>query len=132
MCATTVTDLMTEPVLTVDQDERPGDIATAMLDAEIKSVVVIDDDCHPVGILTSTDYVTMTANGTDPYGTTVAEQMTRDIVTVTGDTSVTTAATAMIDHDINHLPVVGDDGMAIGILSTTDLASSLANTAAEE
>lgn len=131
MSATTVADLMTEPVLTVDQDERPGEIATAMLEAGIKSVVVIDDDCRPVGILTSTDYVAMTAVGTDPYDTTVEEHMTRDIVTVTGDTTVATAAATMVEHDINHLPVVGDDGQTIGILTASDLTESLADAAAE-
>jgi CBS domain-containing protein len=132
MSATTVADLMTEPVLTVDQDDQPGDIATAMLDRGIKSVVVIDDDCRPVGILTSTDYVAMTAVGTDPYDTTVEEHMTRDIVTISGDTDVVTAAATMIEHGVNHLPVVGTDGQTIGILTASDLTASLADSAADE
>jgi CBS domain-containing protein len=125
MSATPVAELMTDPVLTVDQDERPGDIATAMLDAGIKSVVVIDDGRRPVGILTSTDYVAMTAVGVDPYDTTVEEHMTRDIVTVDGDADVATAAATMAEYDINHLPVVGDDGQTIGILTASDLTAHL-------
>lgn len=123
----TVVALMTEPVLTVERDERPGDVAKAMSDAGIKSVVVIDEDCHPVGILTSTDYLTMTAAGVNPYETTVEEQMTGDILTVTRDESVAAAALKMHEHDIGHLPVVSDQNETVGILTGTDLTAYLAD-----
>jgi predicted transcriptional regulator len=126
MSEPTVADLMTEPVLTVELDERPANVAMAMLDAQIKSVVVINDDCHPVGILTSTDYVALTAAGIDPYETTVEEQMTKDIVTVTDDENFSEAAALMRDHDIGHVPVVSGDGTAIGIVSATDITEYLA------
>jgi CBS domain-containing protein len=123
----TVADLMTESVLTVERDERPGEIATAMLDAGIKSVVVVDDDEHPVGILTSTDYVAMTAVGVDPYDTTVDEHMTRDIVTATGEESLSAVAARMREYDIAHLPVVDEANHVIGIVSSTDLTAHLAD-----
>lgn len=125
----TVADLMTEPVLTVERDERPGDVARALMDAGIKSVVVIDEDCYPIGILTSTDYVALTADGVDPYDTTVGAEMTDGIVTVSHDESVPAAALKMNDHDIGHLPVVNDQGETVGILTGTDLTGYLADDA---
>lgn len=128
MSDTSVTEVMTTPVLTVERDERPADVARAMADQAIKSVVVIDDDCHPVGILTSTDYVRMTAEGIDPHETTVGAFMTTDVVTVTTDETVEDAAALLADNDISHLPVL-DDGRAVGIVTATDLTRYLAERA---
>ena len=126
MSHVSVTEVMTAPVLTVERDERPADVSRAMVDQKIKSVVVIDDDCQPVGILTSTDFVRMTATGVDPHETTVGEFMTTDVVTVTTDQRVPGVADLLVEHGISHLPVVDDDGQAIGIVSATDLTEHLA------
>lgn len=124
MTDTAVEELMTTPVLTVEPDEPPADVARAMVDSGVKSVVVIDADCHPVGILTSTDYVRMTATSTDPHAATVGEFMTADVVTATAGEPVAAAADRMVARGISHLPVV-DGGQVVGILTTTDLAASL-------
>lgn len=123
---TPVTEVMTTPVLTVDGDETPASVASAMLENGIKSVVVIDDACHPVGILTSTDYVRMTADGVNPHNTRVREFMTRTIVTATTDETVPTVADRMRANAINHLPIVDDAETVAGIVSATDLTNYLA------
>jgi len=51
---------------------------------------------------------------------TVAEVMTKDIVTVTEDTPVEDAARIMADRKIGSLPVVRD-GQLVGIITETDL-----------
>lgn len=122
---TPVTELMTTPVLTVKRDECPADVSRAMSEQEIKSVVVIDEDCHPVGVLTSTDYIEMTASGIDPHQTAVEEFMATDVITVTTGASVETVADRMLDNDISHLPVVDDDDQVVGIVTTTDLTEHL-------
>ena len=122
----TVATPMTEGVLTVDPEESAGDLVEALVELDIKSVVVTGDEDRPVGILTSTDYLRMADDGVDPRETTVSERMTRDVVTVRYDETVTRAATLMYDHGISHLPVVDANGRAIGILSSTDLTAHLA------
>jgi CBS domain-containing protein len=124
----TAGDLMSDPVLTVARTDSAASVAEAMLEAAVGSVVIIDEDCYPVGILTATDYITLTAEGTDPYEATVGEQMTADIVTVHVDESATAAAKTMAENALDHLPVVGDDGQAIGMLTTTDLTAYFAET----
>lgn len=126
MDAATVAELMTDPVLTVGADESPGELAEAMVELGIKSVLVTDGDCHPEGIITSTDYLRMTADGVDPHATTVGEFMTDDVVTLGPGERVGTAATLMREEGINHLPVVDDAGEAVGIVSATDLTEHLA------
>lgn len=126
-----VADLMTSPVLTVDTDDEAADVAHAMADQNIKSVVAIDDDCRPQGIITSTDFVAMAADDRTPSETTVEEYMTTDIVTISPDIPAAEAAAEMRDHDVNHLPVVGDDEQVTGIVSTTDLTESLSGAVAQ-
>lgn len=121
-----VETLMTEPVLRVDRDEPPGDLTEAMVELDIKSVLVTDDDCRPEGIITSTDYLCMIDEGIDPDGTTVEAFMTTDTVTVEVDTPVQEAAERMVDRGIGHLPVVDGDGRAVGIVSATDLTTYVA------
>jgi len=127
MSDATVAEFMTSPVLTVTDDELALDVAAAMDDQAINSVVVVDEACQPEGILTSTDYVRLTADGVDPTETTVADHMTRDIVTASPDTALSAVAARMRANDISHVPVVDDEDRVTGILSATDLTSYLAN-----
>lgn len=123
----TVADLMTDHVLTVDRTESPGDLAEAMVELDVNSVVVTDGACHPEGILTSTDYLRMVEDGVDPFETTVETAMTAGVVTVDHRTTVPEAAALMADHGIGHLPVVDDAGVAVGVVSATDLTEHVAN-----
>lgn len=127
MSDATVADYMTSPVLTVTADELTLDVAAAMDDQSIKSVVIVDEACQPEGILTSTDYLRLTADGVDPTETTVAEHMTTDIVTTSPGTALSAVASQMRAHDISHVPVVDDETTVTGILSATDLTSYLAD-----
>lgn len=123
----TVASLMSEPLLTASSDENAGELADAMAELEIRSVVVIDAACHPQGIITSTDYLRMSAAGVDPADTSVAEWMTEDVVTLPTDESIGTAAELMRADDISHLPIVDDDGEAVGIVSATDITQHVAD-----
>jgi CBS domain-containing protein len=127
MTETPVSEIMTTPVLTVAPDETLSDAAWAMRDTEIKSVAVIDADCDPVGILTSTDFVQLAADGVDPSETTVEECMTTSVETTAPDTTVSAAAAHLLDSGFNHVPVV--DGDVVGILTTTDILEHTTGTA---
>lgn len=122
----TVADAMTSPVLTLDAETALDDAAGAMVEAGIKSLVVIDDDCRPTGILTSTDVLRLVADDARPSEATVADYMTTDIVTTDPDDSLRAVATQLLAEEINHLPVTDGDGEAVGMLSKTDLTEQLA------
>lgn len=116
-------DLMTEALVTVEESQSLAEAGATMTDAGIKSVIVSDEDDRPVGILTSTDFVRMAADGNRPAESTVGDYVTADIVTTAPETTVHDAADLMIDHDISHLPVVDDDGRLAGMVTTTDVAA---------
>ena len=47
--------------------------------------------------------------------------MTRDVVTVTPDTDINTAAAILLEKDYNGLPVLDDQGKLVGVLCQSDL-----------
>jgi acetoin utilization protein AcuB len=56
---------------------------------------------------------------------TAAEIMTKKLVTIRWNEGVTQAFSLMEKHRIRHLPVVGDEGLVVGILSENDLSRAL-------
>ncbi len=52
---------------------------------------------------------------------TAGDIMTTQIHTVHRDTEIKTLAKLFIDHNVNAMPVVDDDGGLVGIVSQTDL-----------
>jgi len=70
MATTTVEEYMATPVLTVERAATVEAVADAMLQRGNKSIVCIEADCEPAGILTSTDFVAMAAShGVETTGT---------------------------------------------------------------
>jgi CBS domain-containing protein len=130
MTGTTVSETMTAPVMTVEADEPLSEVAWAMERKGIKSLAVIDADCRPVGILTSTDFLRMAAEDDSPSAATVGDYMTTDVATTAPDTPVEAVAERLLEEGFNHMPVV-DGGEVVGILSTTDILRHLSGVAAD-
>jgi signal-transduction protein with cAMP-binding, CBS, and nucleotidyltransferase domain len=127
MATPTVSDIMTTPVLTVDPETPVTEIAAAMREEGINSIVVTNPDCQPEGILTSTDFVDIVSGESPDETATVGEYMTTDVVTAAADLTVAGAAAEMFGHDVAHLPVVEDDDV-IGIVTATDITEYVATT----
>lgn len=56
----------------------------------------------------------------------VSAIMTRDVITISPDTSIETATTVMFENGIARLPVLDGEGKLVGILSYADLANQAA------
>ncbi|RCU47835.1 CBS domain-containing protein [Haloplanus salinus] len=125
MTDTLVSEIMTTPMLTLDADTPVDEAARGMLEAGIKSVVVVGEACRPEGIFTSTDAVRVAADATPADEVTVDAYMTTDVETVRPDDPLPAAARRLVDADISHTPVTDADGNGVGILTTTDLAEVL-------
>ncbi|MEF8856267.1 MAG: CBS domain-containing protein [Haloplanus sp.] len=128
MSNTRVSDVMTTPMLTLAAETPVSEAARGMLEAGIKSVVVVSENCHPEGIFTSTDAVRVAAAGAPADEATVGEYMTTDVETVGPDEPLAVAARRMVESDVSHVPVTDADGAGLGILTTTDLTEALSAT----
>ena len=110
--------------------ETPVDEAAgAMREAGIKSLAIVSEGCQPAGIFTSTDALAVLAADDTASKVTVGEYMTTPVETVSPETTLTAAAERMQDY--SHLPVTDSDGDAVGILTKTDLAAAVADSATE-
>ncbi len=121
-----VTQLMTTELRTVAPDTPVDDAADLMLDDTIGSVIVVEND-RLRGILTRTDFVRLVADHEEGTQTRVSAYMTDDVITTTPQAPIADAADVMIAHGFHHLPVVDDDDRLVGVVTTTDLTSYLAD-----
>ncbi|WP_323676258.1 CBS domain-containing protein [Halorubellus sp. PRR65] len=118
-----VAQLMTSDPKTVSPDTLVEDAANTMLDEGIGSVLVVDDDGALQGILTTTDFVQIVAERKPKDQTPVSEYMSTDVLTTDAQEPIEQVADRLIEAGIHHLPVVDDDGVPMGIITTTDLAA---------
>ncbi|NUB89515.1 CBS domain-containing protein [Haloterrigena sp. SYSU A558-1] len=117
--------VMSSSLHTVTRETLVEEAAQLMLENEIGSVVVTDDDNRLEGILTTTDFVRIVAEQKPKDQTPVSKYMTEDITTVSAQDSIRDAADVMVEHGFHHLPVVDDEVGVIGMVTTSDLTSYL-------
>jgi CBS domain-containing protein len=123
-----VTQLMTSGVRTVTPDTAVTDAAGTFVTEDIGSVIVVDGDDRPVGILTTTDLAEIVSTNALDADAPVERYMTDRVVTVAEQDSIRDAAARMLHHGVHHLPVTGDDGTVTGMLSTMDLTGYFSYT----
>lgn len=91
-----------------------------MANANISAVFVVDGK-RIAGIFTERDYLRKgELEGRQAQSTLVKDVMTRNVYTVTTDTSVDQCIALMSRHHIRHLPVVENDQL-VGLVSMRDV-----------
>jgi len=120
-----VASLMSAPVHSVRGDASLQEAGQTLIDHDVGSVVVVEDEDRLVGILTATDFVRVVADG-EGWGpaTAVSAVMSRDVITTTGNEPIAAAADLMVESGHYHLPVV-DDETVIGVIAAADLTAYL-------
>jgi CBS domain-containing protein len=114
---TTVGDVMTRNLLTMEQEATLVEAAAAMTARRVGAALIVSGD-RLIGILTERDVMRACASG-DVSGQ-VARWMTRGPETVDADESTQQAGVVMIHGGFRHLPVL-EGGTPCGIISIRDL-----------
>jgi len=153
----TVSEIMTREVVWVRPHTTIKEVAKTLYLNHLTGVPVLDASKKLVGIITEGDIVMRDSHVHIPqviqildsfiYPTGIAEMeremakitaleaqqlMTREVMTVTPETSVEDLATLMMDHNANPVPVVDADGAVVGIVSKSDLVWLLARDPQEK
>lgn len=90
----------------------------------IGAVLVLDND-QVVGIFSERDYARkVVLKGKSSRETDVSEIMTKDVVYVRPDYTMTDCMALMTDKRIRHLPVI-DDGDLVGVISIGDVVKEI-------
>ena len=114
-----VSDLMSTAVLTIQASHVVSEASTDMRIAGVRHLIVVDDRQHMVGILSNRDlFAALSRN--HGKGVRVADVMTARPRSVNVDDSARKAATIMLEHKIGSLPVTGEDGQLVGIVTESD------------
>jgi signal-transduction protein with cAMP-binding, CBS, and nucleotidyltransferase domain len=117
-----VRNLMKVPVVSIEPGRSVRDAAQLMQDNVIGSVVV-QEEGRTVGILTERDVLRAVAEGRNPEQTSVADLMTKNVVSAGPNWDVVVAASVMTNHRIRHL-VVQEQDRVLGVLSLRDVLST--------
>ncbi|GAB4292571.1 MAG: ATP-binding protein [Oscillatoriaceae cyanobacterium] len=82
---------------------------------------------RPIGIFTERDIVRLTAAGQNLKNITVGEVMTREAITITKthNQDIFTALSLFRHHKIRHLPVLGERGEILGVITPTSIRRAL-------
>ncbi|MBT8342041.1 MAG: CBS domain-containing protein [Desulfatitalea sp.] len=145
----TAAQIMTTELITLSPETDIAQAARVLLDNGINGAPVVDDQGRLVGILCQSDlvvqqkripmptvftlldsYVSLTSTKQwekqirKISALTVAEAMTPDPVTITGQTPLDDIAGLMVDNNLHTLPVVDDDRL-VGIIGKEDVLRTL-------
>ena len=112
--------LVQRAAVTCEERVALSDVAALMRSQGVGSVVVVDAQAHPVGIVTSHDMVRVAAEGGG--GRQVGEIMSSNPVSLPAHALAYEAAVTMTARHIRHILVM-DEGRLIGIVSERDLFS---------
>lgn len=126
-------DIMTPKPFVVTSADNVTKAAEIMRYQNIGGVPVVNNPGNPtlVGIITDRDIVIRcVARGHDTFCA-VADVMTPlPLRTVLADADVSDVVRKMEDAEVSRIPVVTDDGILIGIVTESDIATKLSPDAA--
>ena len=126
-----VRDLMSTDVVTVAADATLQTAAGHLLDNGVGSVVVLDDDGNPVGIVTESDLIRASYRSTRPFtDLDVAEVGHRPVITTEPTSSISLVAKKMAREDVKKVPVM-DDLSLVGVVTLTDVVWHLSDIRSE-
>ena len=150
-----VKDLMSQPVITVQEDASLEQVARTILENNVGGVPVVNAEGEITGIITESDFAAKEKSV--PFSTFSAPQllgewistdeieniyqaarhrraeeiMTRKVAVVLESDSVEKAAKMLLKHDVNRLPGVRDC-IPVGIIARRDLLRLMVEDESDE
>ena len=125
-----VSERMSHPVITVSPKTPMQEAHKLMRDEKIRRLPVVNERGKLIGIITESDLLHASPSDATSLSVwemnymlskvTVEKIMTREVITIEGDTPIEEAARIMADTKIGGLPVMRE-GQVVGIITETDL-----------
>ncbi len=107
-------------VITIGPEQQIRDAVAILARHNIGALVVVDTTNHPIGILSERDIIRESASNEQVFDRTVADLMTRDVITGMPNDDTHSLAHTMTERRFRHMPIV-DEGVLIGIVSIGDI-----------
>jgi len=115
---------MIENVITTKEDITIEDAVKILHKRHVGALVITDDKGKCEGIFTERDALRSVARKV-PLNTSLRQVMSKNVVTISEDSSFAEAKRSMISQNIRHLPVVDKKGHLVGILTLRRILDEL-------
>jgi CBS domain-containing protein len=141
-------DVMVRDVVTIGPDESAARAARLMTENDVSALPVVTADGHMIGIMSEADLLrreeigtanrpagwvetitpatTLAAKFAKSHGKRVADLMSKDVISVTENTSLNEVAAILEHNRIKRVPVIRGDEL-VGIVSRSNLIQALAS-----
>ncbi|MEO8072403.1 MAG: CBS domain-containing protein [Acidobacteriota bacterium] len=120
-----VNEIMTESPACCTADASLQEVAKMMVTNDCGCIPVVEDMAHnkPIGMITDRDITCRAvAEGKNPLDLTAGDIMTKNVITVTPDTSVEDCCNMMEDNQIRRIAVIDENGGCCGMVAQADIA----------
>ena len=108
---TTIGDIMSKKLETIEETASVQQTAKKMKDRNVSSLVIVDENGKPQGIVSERDLVIkICVNDASSSRVTNKEIMSSPLITITSRASPSEAADKMLQHNVRHLLIVGTGG----------------------
>ncbi len=122
----TINDMMSKTLETIQEAASVQEAAKKMKEKDVSSLVVVDNQNKPRGIVTERDIVRKACiNDTSTSAVTLRDIMSSPVITIDSSESASKAVDMMLQHSVRHLLVVDkqNDGKPLGIITPLDIRS---------
>ena len=121
-----VIDMAVHKVAVITPEKSIRESSRQMRVEHVGSLVVVDQDGKPIGMLTDRDItIEGVARGVDVDQTTVRDLMTAPVVTATESEGMVTALARMREFGIRRLPIIDSEGKLVGVVTNSNLIKEL-------
>jgi CBS domain-containing protein len=115
-----VRDAMTTAVVTARATDPIDTVATVLVERRHRSLPVVDEQRRLVGLVSEADILGREPLSGRTNGRAVGSIMTKDVITLSPEDSISSARLLIAEHGLRMVPVV-EDGQVVGVLSRSDL-----------
>ena len=124
-----VSEVMSRSVVCTCPNTSAHDILKKLNSSNISGMLVVEDNTV-IGLVSGSDILQLSIQGKNLKSPLSQEFMTRNVITAEQDSSVPSVMKALIDNQINRLPII-HQGKLVGIVTRHDLLKCIFDTTPE-
>ena len=113
--------VMKKFVVTADPSINMADAAKIMTSNRVGSIVLINKESKPIGMITNEDIVAIVSEGKNPKNVKAGGIKMREFVSVSPDDTIVNVTKKMIKTGVKRVPVVDGGGKLVGIVSEKEI-----------
>ncbi len=118
-----ISEVMTHEVKTLRPQDTMRNVMDALREYRISGIPIVDDEKNLIGLVSTEDLIKCLAN--QDLDKCVQEYMTSGLVTVNSFDHLTEALKLFAKTKLGRLPVLGEKGELVGILTKGDVSSGI-------